>query len=111
MASAELEPRLQRQPEAEQGAFKLSYTLAEPDPRVLPAVRQTLRTPGLLARPHLFQHRYLDVLPLSASKVEALGGGPALRRPHLEPGAAGGTQTPPFPEPLMPEPLSSPPAG
>ncbi|NDC34328.1 MAG: glycosyltransferase [Synechococcaceae bacterium WB9_2_112] len=71
-AMAELEPRVQRQPEDDQGPFKLSYTLAEPDQGILPVVRQTLRSHGLLARPHLFQHWYLDVLPLTASKVEAL---------------------------------------
>ena len=71
-AMAELEPRLRRQPQADQGPFKLSYTLAEPDQGMLPVVRQTLRRYGLLARPHLFQHWYLDVLPLTASKVEAL---------------------------------------
>lgn len=71
-AMAELEPRLCRQPEGDQGPFKLSYTLAEPDSGILPVVRQTLRNHGLLARPHLFQHWYLDVLPLNASKLEAL---------------------------------------
>jgi len=71
-AMAELEPRLQRQPQADQGPFKVSYTLAEPDQGILPVVRQTLRRHALLARPHLFQHWYLDVLPLTASKVEAL---------------------------------------
>ena len=71
-AMAELEPRLRRQPQADQGPFKVSYTLAEPDQGMLPVVRQTLRRHGLLARPHLFQHWYLDVLPLTASKVEAL---------------------------------------
>jgi sucrose-phosphate synthase len=39
---------------------------------MLPLVRQTLRSHGLQARPHLFQHWYLDVLPLTASKAEAL---------------------------------------
>lgn len=71
-AMAELEPRLQRQPQTDQGPFKVSYTLSEPDRGMLPVVRQTLRAHGLLARPHLFQHWYLDVLPLTASKVEAL---------------------------------------
>ena len=72
VAMAELEPRLQRQPESDQGPFKVSYLLTEPDSGILPVVRQTLRSHGLLARPHLFQHWYLDVLPLLASKVEAL---------------------------------------
>ncbi|MFM9103457.1 MAG: LCP family protein [Cyanobium sp.] len=39
---------------------------------LLPMVRQTLRQHGLLARAHLFQHWYLDVLPLTASKAEAI---------------------------------------
>jgi sucrose-phosphate synthase len=71
-AMAELEPRLRRQPASDQGPLKVSYTLTEPDQGILPVVRQTLRAHGLLARPHLFQHWYLDVLPLRASKVEAL---------------------------------------
>ena len=71
-AMAELEPRLTRQPSGDQGPLKVSYTLTEPDQGILPVVRQTLRAHGLLARPHLFQHWYLDVLPLTASKVEAL---------------------------------------
>lgn len=71
-AMGELEPRLHRQPLADQGPLKVSYTLSEPDQGILPVVRQTLRAHGLLARPHLFQHWYLDVLPLTASKVEAL---------------------------------------
>jgi sucrose-phosphate synthase len=71
-AMAELEPRLQRQPESDQGPFKVSYLLTEADSGILPLVRQTLRSHDLRARPHLFQHWYLDVLPLVASKVEAL---------------------------------------
>jgi sucrose-phosphate synthase len=68
----ELGTRLRRQPEADQGPFKVSYTLEEPDQGIIPLVRQTLRSHGLQARPHLFQHWYLDVLPLTASKTEAL---------------------------------------
>jgi sucrose-phosphate synthase len=71
-AMAELEPRLQRQPEADQGPYKVSYVLTEPDQGILPLVRQTLHSHGLMARPHLFHHHYLDVLPLMASKTEAL---------------------------------------
>jgi len=71
-AMAELEPRLQLQPEGDQGPFKVSYVLTEPDQGILPVVRQTLRSHRLMARPHLFQHHYLDVLPLTASKTEAL---------------------------------------
>lgn len=71
-AMAELEPRLRRQPEPDQGPFKVSFALSEPDQGILPLVRQTLRHHGLMARPHLFQHWFLDVLPLVASKTEAL---------------------------------------
>jgi sucrose-phosphate synthase len=71
-AMADLEPRLQRQPEGDQGPFKVSYILSEPDQGILPVVRQTLRSHRLMARPHLFHHHYLDVLPLTASKTEAL---------------------------------------
>ena len=71
-AMAELGTRLRRQPEGDQGPFKVSYILEEPDQGIIPLVRQTLRSHGLLARPHLFQHWYLDVLPLTASKTEAL---------------------------------------
>jgi sucrose-phosphate synthase len=71
-AMGELGTRLRRQPEADQGPFKVSYTLEEPDQGIIPLVRQTLRSHGLQARPHLFQHWYLDVLPLTASKTEAL---------------------------------------
>ncbi|MGB5135160.1 MAG: HAD family hydrolase [Prochlorococcaceae cyanobacterium] len=71
-AMAELVPRLRLQPPADQGPFKVSYALSEPDQGILPLVRQTLRHHGLMARPHLFQHWFLDVLPLAASKTEAL---------------------------------------
>jgi sucrose-phosphate synthase len=71
-AMAELKPRLKRQKEVDQGDFKVSYLLTEPDQGILPVVRQTLRSHQLMARPHLFHHWFLDVLPLTASKTEAL---------------------------------------
>jgi sucrose-phosphate synthase len=71
-AMAELEPRLKPQAPADQGPFKVSYTLRMADRGILSVVRQTLRSHGLMARPHLFQHRYLDVLPMTASKSEAI---------------------------------------
>ncbi len=71
-AMAALEPRLRLQEAAQQGPFKVSYLLQEPDQGILPLVRQTLQQHNLPARPHLFQHWYLDVLPLTASKTEAL---------------------------------------
>ncbi|MFM7675687.1 MAG: HAD family hydrolase [Synechococcus sp.] len=71
-AMAELEPRLRLQEESEQGPYKVSYVLQEPDHGILPLVRQSLRSHALQARPHLFQHWFLDVLPLTASKAEAI---------------------------------------
>ena len=71
-AMAALQPRLRLQDPAQQGPFKVSFLLQEPDQGILPLVRQTLQQHQLSARPHLFQHWYLDVLPLSASKTEAL---------------------------------------
>ncbi|MFM7393064.1 MAG: HAD family hydrolase, partial [Cyanobium sp.] len=71
-ALAELGDRLRLQGPGDQGPYKVSYTLGEADQSILPAVRQALRRRGLLARPHLFQHWYLDVLPLTASKSEAI---------------------------------------
>jgi len=50
----------------------VSFLLQEPDQGILPLVCQTLQQHHLPARPHLFQHWYLDVLPLTASKTEAL---------------------------------------
>jgi sucrose-phosphate synthase len=69
---AELGDRLRLQGPGDQGPYKVSYTLGEADQSILPTVRQLLRRRGLLARPHLFQHWYLDVLPLTASKSEAI---------------------------------------
>jgi sucrose-phosphate synthase len=71
-AMAELEPRLCLQDESEQGPYKVSYVLQEPDQGILPLVRQALRNHALQARPHVFQHWFLDVLPLTASKAEAI---------------------------------------
>ena len=71
-AMAELAPRLRLQEPQDQGPYKVSYLLTEPDQGLLPLVRQTLRSHRLLARPHLIQHWFLDVLPLMASKTEAL---------------------------------------
>ncbi|TVS05688.1 MAG: glycosyltransferase [Cyanobium sp. PLM2.Bin73] len=71
-AMAALEPRLRLQGESDQGAFKVSYLLSDADQGVLPLVRQTLRSQALMARPHLYHHWFLDVLPLAASKTEAL---------------------------------------
>ena len=69
---ADLVPRLLPQPEAQQGPFKVSYTLQAPPAGVPEMVRQRLRQGRLEARAHLFHHWFLDVLPLRASKAEAI---------------------------------------
>lgn len=69
---ADLAPRLLSQPEAQQGPFKVSYTLQAPPAGVPEMVRQRLRQGRLEARAHLFHHWFLDVLPLRASKAEAI---------------------------------------
>ena len=71
-ALADLEPRLVPQPDTHQGPFKLSYTLQLPQEGVLEMVRQRLRHLRLDARAHVFHHWFLDVLPLRASKAEAI---------------------------------------
>ena len=71
-ALADLAPRLLPQPAAQQGPFKVSYTLQAPREGVFEMVRQRLRQSRLAARAHLFHHWFLDVLPLRASKAEAI---------------------------------------
>ena len=55
-----------------QGDFKVSYLLRQPGASVLPLIRQRLRQSGLPARPHLRCHWFLDVLPMRASRSEAI---------------------------------------
>jgi len=55
-----------------QGPFKVSYLLKEPSDAILPLVRKRLRNSGLAASPHLKCHWYLDVVPLRASRAEAI---------------------------------------
>tara|TARA_Y100001968_G_scaffold166136_1_gene152211 strand:- start:2910 stop:3713 length:804 start_codon:yes stop_codon:yes gene_type:complete len=55
-----------------QGHFKISYLLKEPSEAILPLVRKRLRQSGLAASPHLKCHWYLDVVPLRASRAEAI---------------------------------------
>jgi len=55
-----------------QGSFKVSYLLKEPSDAILPLVRKRLRQSGYSASPHLKCHWYLDVVPLRASRAEAI---------------------------------------
>ncbi|MFZ9850085.1 MAG: HAD family hydrolase [Vulcanococcus sp.] len=71
-ALQELGSRLVPQPDGQQGPLKISYTLEPPAAGVFEMVRQRLRQQKLEARGHLFHQRFLDVLPLRASKAEAI---------------------------------------
>ena len=55
-----------------QAQFKVSYLLKEPGDLILPLVRKRLRMKGQAARPHLRCHWFLDVVPLRASRTEAI---------------------------------------
>jgi len=55
-----------------QGPYKVSYLLKEPSDAILPLVRKRLRQSGIQASPHLKCHWYLDVVPLRASRPEAI---------------------------------------
>ena len=56
----------------QQGPFKVSYLLKEPFEGLLPLVRKRLRQYKCSASPHLRCHWYLDVVPLRASRSEAI---------------------------------------
>jgi sucrose-phosphate synthase len=71
-ALAPLAPRLQLQPEAQQGPFKVSYLLTPPPSGLLERVQERLQSGRLSAHAQLVDHWYLDVLPLRASRSQAL---------------------------------------
>ncbi len=56
----------------QQGPFKVSYLLKEPCEGLLPLIRKRLRQYKCSASPHLRCHWYLDVVPLRASRSEAI---------------------------------------
>ncbi len=68
----DLQDYLELQTIEHQGPFKVSYLLKEPSDAILPLVRKRLRQSGLQAAPHLKCHWYLDVVPLRASRAEAI---------------------------------------
>ena len=72
-ALADLADHMELQKPEHQGQFKVSYLLRQPGPSVLPLIRQRLRQHGQhLLAPHLRCHWFLDVLPLRASRSEAI---------------------------------------
>ena len=71
-ALADLKDYLTLQDVEQQGPFKVSYLLKEPGETILPLVRQRLRQRSQAACPHLRCHWFLDVVPLRASRSEAI---------------------------------------
>ncbi len=69
---SDLGAHLELQDSAQQGPFKVSYLLRQPGEAILPLVRQRLRQRRQAARPYLRCHWFLDVLPLRASRSEAI---------------------------------------
>ncbi len=68
----DLKDYLELQSTEHQGAYKVSYLLKEPSDAILSLVRKRLRQSALDAAPHLKCHWYLDVVPLRASRAEAI---------------------------------------
>ena len=68
----DLKDYLELQAIENQGIYKVSYVLKEPSDAILPLVRKRLRQSGLAASPLLKCHWYLDVVPLRASRAEAI---------------------------------------
>ena len=68
----DLKDYLELQSSEHQAPYKVSYLLKEPSDAILPLVRKRLRQSGLAASPHLKCHWYLDVVPLRASRAEAI---------------------------------------
>lgn len=71
-AMDDLQDHLTLQADEQQGPWKVSYLLRQPDPAVLNLVRQRLRRQGVQAKPQLRCHWFLDVLPRLASRSEAI---------------------------------------
>ena len=71
-ALADLTDHIALQRPDQQGPFKLSYTILDAGEEILPLIRQRLRQRHQAARPQLRCHWFLDVLPLRASRSEAI---------------------------------------
>tara|TARA_Y100001968_G_scaffold24074_1_gene18883 strand:- start:6802 stop:8931 length:2130 start_codon:yes stop_codon:yes gene_type:complete len=68
----EFKDHLDSQDQTQQSAFKISYLVKEPGEAILPMIRKRLRQKGQSAMPFLRCHWYLDVIPLRASRAEAI---------------------------------------
>ena len=72
VALSSLKDHLKLQQVEQQSCYKVSYLLRKVDKAILPLVRKRLRQKGQAALPFLRCHWYLDVLPLRASRTEAI---------------------------------------
>ncbi len=71
-ALVDLKEHLTIQEIEHQSEYKVSYLLKEPGEAILPFLRKRLRQRGQSAQPNLRCHWYLDVVPLRASRTEAI---------------------------------------
>ncbi len=71
-ALSDLKEHLLLQEPDQQAPFKVSYCLKDAGESILPLVTKRLRRKGQAARPHLRCHSFLDVVPLRASRTEAI---------------------------------------
>ena len=71
-ALSSLKEYLELQVEDQQSLYKVSYLLKKPGEAILPLVRKRLRQQGQSALPYLRCHWYLDIVPLRASRSEAI---------------------------------------
>ena len=71
-ALSDLHDNLQLQDSEQQSPFKVSYLIKQPGDAILPLIRKRLRQQGFAATPHLRCHWYLDIVPLRASRAEAI---------------------------------------
>ena len=71
-ALQDLDAHLTLQDPVHQSSYKVSYLLRQSGEAILPLVRQRLRQRHQAARPSLRCHWFLDVMPLRASRSEAI---------------------------------------
>ena len=71
-ALIDLKDYLVPQDSDQQSPYKVSYVLKDPGEGILSLVRKKLRKQSCAASPHVRCHWYLDVVPLRASRAEAI---------------------------------------
>ena len=71
-ALSALKEHLELQAIEQQSFYKVSYLLKKPGDSILPLIRKRLRQKSQAATPYLRCHWYLDVIPMRASRTEAI---------------------------------------